>query len=271
VRSRARHVARLPLLAAVIVALFIPAASRERTALTRACLGGSRADRCEQLGDRIARGGVRALYPEEAGLYFALACEEGVARACRRAGAWASLYPDYEALETDVGCMLRDSGFACEEVAGALRLDRDGAPGAPDRRPLGRARMLRALELHLAGCASGDAESCLGASRVYDAGFGVPRSPDDARRMEAKACALGLASACEGRGDRLAGLEAVTFYRKACEAPRGSPHACLKLARACEAADMDPDAIEAAYRRACDERALDACAWLASRGAGPSL
>jgi hypothetical protein len=34
---------------------------------------------------------------------------------------------------------------------------------------------------------------------------------------------------------------------------------------------MDPAAIEAAYRRACDDRAVDACAWLASRAARPAL
>jgi TPR repeat protein len=257
--------ARLVSFAAIVLALAIPAVERERGALTDACVGRSNGESCERLGDKIERGALPALYPEEAGLYFALACEQGVARACLRASPWARRYPDYEALETDVGCMVRGNAFACEGVADALREDRDEGYDAPDLRAFGGTRMRRALDLYLAGCARDEAESCLGASRIYDAGYGVPASPPDARGKEARACALGLPSACERQGDHLAATDAVTPYRKACEAARGSPHACLKLARTYEVAGAEPSAVEAAYRRACGRLSLDACVWLSGR------
>jgi TPR repeat protein len=262
---------RLASAAALALAVLVPAVARDRDALGRACVEGSDGPSCARLGDLVERGRLRARYPEEAGIYLALACEQGAAGACPRAERWAGLYSDYEALETDVGCMLRGSAFACEEVADALRRDWRDAPPGTDLRPLARARMRRAMDLYLQGCAKDDAPSCLGASRVYDAAFGVPASPRDARATEAKACALGLAGACEMQGDHLQPRRAVSAYRRACDDLGGSPHACLKLARAYEASGAEPRTIEAAYRRACDDRALDACAWLSAHGVGPAL
>jgi hypothetical protein len=117
-------------LAAFVLALLAPAAAEPRVALTDACVRSLNSESCDRLGDMVERGHLAARYPEEAGLYFALACEGGLARSCRRAQAWATHYSDYETLEIDVGCMLRRNGFACEEVANALRDEREEGVGS---------------------------------------------------------------------------------------------------------------------------------------------
>jgi TPR repeat protein len=250
-----------------VFGFFVPAAAEPRVALTEACVRSLNSESCDRLGDMVERGHLAARYPEEAGLYFALACEGGLARSCRRAQAWATHYSDYETLEIDVGCMLRRNGFACEEVANALRDEREEGVGA-DTLPLARSRMRRALEVYLDGCAKDEALSCLGASRVYALGFGVPWNPREARAKEEKACALGLGAACEQEGDHRSGGDAIPPYRRACELLPSSPHACLKLARAYESERSQPALIESSYRRACELLSFDACLWVSQNVEG---
>lgn len=167
--------------------------------LREACLERSHAEACERLGDELERGEVAARFPEEPGLFLALACEKGRADACDRAQPWARRYADYELLDLDVGCSLRANGFACEELAEELRDEQEVGlfQVDPQLLRLGRARMRRALELDRDGCQRGDAAACLGASRVYRAGFGVPYDLRAARASAARACELGLGDGCE--------------------------------------------------------------------------
>jgi hypothetical protein len=249
--------------AAFLLALVGPSVAHSREKMEGACLEGAPAS-CDRLAERLERGDEARAFPEEPGLYFALACQGGVARACVRAQAWAAPYADYEAFETDAGCMLQGNGFACEEVANALREESE-EHGTSTALPIARARARRALALYQAGCDKGDAASCLGARRIFASGFGVPYSPRAARESEARACALGLEAGCEALGDDAAGEAAIDAYDRACRL--ASPHACLKLARALEARDAGapgPRTAEA-YRRACDLLAVDACAWIARR------
>ncbi len=261
-----RHLVAVAL-AAFLLALFGPVAAEPRTALADDCLRASNPDpeKCDRLGDLLERDKVPRHYPEEPGLYFALACEEGVARSCRRAEPWARRYSDYEALETDVGCMLKDNAFACEELSNALRREGDEAGDVAGRLGLARSRMKRALDLYLQACARDEAGGCLGASRVYWAGFGVPWNPREARAREERGCTLGLRAACEQQGDHRTAADAIPPYRKACDFGPPSPHACLKLARAYEGAEGSQTAIDASYRRACGLLSFDACLWVSQR------
>ncbi len=243
-------------------------ATAESMASRDACIQTSNAESCDQVGERLERGVLARRYPEEPGLYFALACEEGLSRSCGRAQAWAARYPGYEALEVDVGCMLRSSAFACEELANALREVRGSGPTVAEALSLARSRMQRALDLYLAACDRSDAESCLGASRIYAGGFGVSWNPREARAHGARACALGLGKACEEQGDHLALPDAIGPYRTACDLPPGSPHACLKLARAYEATGEQAPLIAASYRRACERLSFEACLWVSRSGDG---
>ncbi|MEO7733855.1 MAG: hypothetical protein ABIY55_23020, partial [Kofleriaceae bacterium] len=95
------------------------------------------------------------------------------------------------------------------------------------------------------------------ASRVYGAAFGVAWNLREAHAYEAQACTLGWSSACEQVAERSAGADAIAGYRQACEAR--SPHACLKLARAEQAARLPAPLVAASYRRACSLLAFDAC------------
>jgi TPR repeat protein len=167
--------------------------------LRAACLERSQAQACERLGEELERGDVAATLPEEPGLYLALACAGGRTGACERVQPWAQRYTDYELLELDVGCVLRNNAFACEELADELREEEEVRISDGDQQllRLGRARMRRALELHRSGCDRGDASACLGASRVYRSGVGVPFDPRAARASAARACALGLTDGCE--------------------------------------------------------------------------
>lgn len=196
------------------------------------------------------------------GLRMELACERGIAPACTAAQRWARDYPDYEVFELDAACMLRDDPFACEEAARDLRSEDDEGDGAASEEELlarARSRMARASRLYAERCARGDAESCLGRSRVLDDGFGVAWSPRDARAALERACVLGLARACEQAGDGARGADAVVFYRRACTLPARSPHACMKLARAEEALGAPAAEVDASYRTACDLRVVEAC------------
>src|SRR6185312_16381535 len=134
-----------------------------------------------------------------------------------------------------------------------------------------RSRARRALALYEKACERDDAAGCLGESRVYASGFGVPYRPRAMRASEPRACALGLEAGCEAQGDRAAGDAAIAAYDRACLLAPASPHACLELARALEARDVTragptlaPSSRTAeAYRRACELLAVDACAWVA--------
>src|SRR5580704_13131260 len=95
-------------------ALLWPSATQQRARLSKACLEQGEAGRCQELGERLESGKLGVRYPEEPGLYFAVACEGGAKSACARADVWAKRYDDYEMFETDVGCMLRNNAFACE-------------------------------------------------------------------------------------------------------------------------------------------------------------
>jgi TPR repeat protein len=261
---RATHLVAVAL-AAFVLALLVPARAEPRKRLSDECTQASNPESCRAVGDLLERDAAARRYPEEPGLYYALGCEEGDVRSCRSAQPWARRYSDYEALETDVGCMLKDNGFACEEVSNTLRRETDDEGQGAGVLVLARSRMRRALTLYLQACARGEAEGCLGASRVYWAGFGVPWSPREGRAKEEEACALGLRAACEQEGDHRTGAAAVPLYRKACDLAPPSPHACLKLARAYEAAGGDRAAVDASYRRACELLSFDACLWVSQR------
>jgi hypothetical protein len=261
--------------ASFLFALLGPSVAHSREKLVDACLAKGEPASCDRLAERLERGDEALRFPEEPGLYFALACQGGVARACARAQTWAEPYADYEAFETDAGCMLEGNGFACEEVANALREESEER-GTSAALPVARARARQALARYREGCDREDAASCLGASRIYASGFGVPYSPRAMRAGEAKACTLGLEAGCEAQGDHATGDGAIAAYERACHLAPASPHACLKLARALEASDASraragaPDATSPpspstveAYRHACDLLAVDACAWIA--------
>jgi TPR repeat protein len=251
--------------AGFVLGLLAPVAANERSGLDDACVRSGSPESCETLGALIERGELRRAYPEEAGLYFGLACEGGRSSACSRAQPWAKRYSDYEAFEVDVGCMLKHNAFACEELAGTLREEVEEGSAGADMVPVARARMRRALALYLDGCGRNDAESCLGASRVHSAGFGVAWNPRDASAEAARACALGLAAACELLGDDRTGSEAVASYRRASELAPGAPHAHLKLARAEEAAKVPPETVALDYRKACELLSFDACLWVSQK------
>jgi TPR repeat protein len=235
-----------------------------RAALSTACVDASDRDACTRFGGLLERGQVPALFPEEPGVYYALGCEEGSLESCLRAQPWAMRYSDYEALDSDVGCMLRKNAFACEELARNLRGD---TPNRSETVVLATSRLARALSLYLAGCTKGEAASCLGAARVHRSGLGDPPNLLAAEAEELKACALGLSLACEVAGDRRAASEAITLYRKACDLPPSLPHACLKLAQASEIIGAPPAAVLGSYRHACELLSADACHWLSRHAA----
>ncbi len=252
-------------LAGFALGFMAPAAPGEHATLDDACVRASNPGSCERLGDLLERGELRSRYPEEAGLYFALACEGGLRSACSRAQPWAKRYSDYEAFEIDVGCMLKHDAFACEELAQTLREEAEEGSAGADVIPLARARMRRALALYLDACRKDDSESCLGASRVHSSGFGVAWNPRGAAVEEAKACALGLSAACEQEGDHRTGAGAVALYRRACELAPGAPYPHLKLARAEEAEGAEPATIAEGYRTACELLSFDACLWVSRK------
>jgi len=204
-----------------------------------------------------ARDLAQPSYAEQPGHLEALACLRGADFTCEPAQEWAVAYGDYELFELDATCMFSGNPFACEELAGSLRGEAAETGGLL---PLARSRMTRALDLHLARCSTGDAESCFGASRIYAGAFGVPWNLRDARVYSGKACDLGLAAACEQEGDRAAGRDAVARYGRACELHPASPHTWLKLAYAQRAigADATPS-----LRHACEQLAFEACGELA--------
>jgi len=179
--------------------LLWPTARDSRTRLTDACLARQKAESCDKLGTLLVRGDLDPTYREEPGLYFGLACEDGLLPSCDKAQPWAKAYFDYEVFETDIGCMLRNNPFACEETANGLREEgEEGAP--PDAEEaalaLARSRVRRALGLYREACANNDADSCMGASRIYGGGFGVEWNQIAADRYASRACYLGLTTAC---------------------------------------------------------------------------
>jgi len=238
-----------------------------RATLSVACVDASDRDACTRFGAVLEQGTLPTLFAEEPGVYFALGCEEGSLEACTRAATWAKRYSDYEALESDVGCMLKNNAFACEELARNLR---DDASNRPQAVVLATSRLTRALSLYLAACAKGESESCLGAARVHRSGLGAPPDLLAAEGEELKACALGLGLACEVVGDRHPANEAVALYRKACDLPPSLPRACLKQARASEAVSAPSAVILATYEHACERLSADACRWVSEHVAAPN-
>lgn len=236
---------------------FVATSRRDRFGeLKAACASGDNARACEQLGALVEKA---PLYPEEPGLYLALACDGGDRDACPRAQAIGKTYGGYEMLGLDVDCMVHGSPSACEQLANGLRgagiVANEADPNIG--LPLARSRMKRALNLYLKGCTANEADACLGASRVYASGFGIEWNLRTAYTYEAKACELGLAEACERQADDTPGVDAVALYRKACTSH--SPHACLRLAQVEEASAQPQSVIDASYRRACELLAFDAC------------
>jgi hypothetical protein len=237
------------------------------SALESNCLTEGDAGACERIAESLENRERPLRFAEEPGLWFALACEGGLDRACTRAEPWSKRYPDYEVLEIDAGCMLRDNAFACEEVAHELHDDDEGETRAGDAAvALGAARLARALTLYRAACARDDAAACLGVSRALRASpsFGLAADASGAEHAEEKSCALGLGEGCEFAGDQRAPGDAVPFYRRACELHPVSPHACLKLARAEEVMGASAARIRADYATACKVLATTACDWLAT-------
>ncbi len=260
---RARQMAGLAILGFALAQLRPTGAARVATLRDACVTNGDRAS-CEELGDALERGIAAPRFPEEAGLAFSEACEAGLATACARAQPWAKSYGDYELFELDVGCMLHDNAFACEEVATSLAHDDDGDVAAAVTSDVGRriaARGAKALAMHADACAKGNGESCLGAARLHGDGAAVEWNPGEAARSAERACDLGLAVACEARGDASGGSVAIAAYRRACAHDPASPHAWAKLARASAAAGAPRDDVAAAYRRACALADEEACAW----------
>jgi TPR repeat protein len=251
----------LLMVAGFAAAVLRPTPADRFAEMQAACAADPTGEACEQVARWLADGDVARLDPEEPGLYFAMACEAGRAGACARAAPWAQPYGDYEVFELDVGCMIKRSAFACEEVATALHDEHDEVTeGGPRTRAIARSRMKRALDLYLVACTAGRADACMGASRGYASAFGVEWDLRQAAAYEAKACELGLPAACEQAADRSAGAAAIALYRRACDGPASRPHACLKLARAEQAARLPGSVVAASYRRACGMLAFDACA-----------
>jgi TPR repeat protein len=237
------------------------------SALESACLKANDAEACESIAEAFEQGARAPRFAEEAGLWFALGCEAGLPTACTRAAPWSKRYPDYEVLEIDAGCMLRDNAFACEEVARELQEDDEGDARKGDAVTVGQARLARAVARYRADCDRDDAAACLGVSRATRAmaSFGIAADVSVAERAEEKSCALGLGAGCELAGDARAPREAIPFYRRACELPPSAPHACLKLARGEEALGAPAARVIADYESACRLLAKDACDWLAAR------
>lgn len=134
---------------------------------------------CNRLAAALHDGHVRALVREEEGLARAASCTSGDERACEETQALARTYGDYEVLELDVGCILGENAFACEEVAEALARDDDGMEKGTLERILST-RSHRALALHERACKAGDARACMGIARVHAAGLGVAWNPKEA-------------------------------------------------------------------------------------------
>ncbi|MEO6776127.1 MAG: hypothetical protein ABI467_24420 [Kofleriaceae bacterium] len=244
---------RLWLLAALGFAIGVVVASRGSFERARAaCVATGK--RCAEVATRLEHHDARVLFPEEPGLYLALACEGGDREACARAQPWAQRYGDYEVFELDAGCMIAGNPFACEEVATALHGDSDDHVASAAIAAIVRSRMTRALKLYLARCGA-DAQACLGASRVYAAGYGVEWDLRAAERFAQRACALGSWEACELAGDRVTGAVAVALYRRACD--HHAPHACRKLARL-----ETGSAAMIADQRACEQLSFEGCAAL---------
>ena len=151
------------------LASLVAAGTSGREPLKEACVHGRDSQACAQLAALLEKDPTARRFDEEPGLYEQLACERGKSSECQHAAVWARRYDDYEDFESDVGCMLLDNAFACEEVAEALH---DEAPG-PDAVARATLRAKRALELYLDGCRRNDGSSCLGASRVYAKGYGL--------------------------------------------------------------------------------------------------
>jgi TPR repeat protein len=224
------------------------------------CIARDNARDCEQLGALLETRKIVPLYPEEPGLYLALACDGGRKDACTRAEVWSKTYGSYDGLELDVNCMVHRTASACEDVATLLRDDAEQASETDPKvaLPIARSRMRRALNLDLDGCRANQADACMGASRVYASGFGVEWNRRSAYTYEAKACELGLADACEHQADDTTGEAAIAPYQKACDRTH-SPHACLRLAEVEEASGKPQPVIDASYRHACELLAFDAC------------
>jgi len=246
--------------AATLLALALLARATDRAALDAACLTKNNGDACEQIGRAISKHEIAKRFPDEAELYFALACQNGATHACPDAQPLAKRYPDYEDLDVDVGCMLRDNGLACEEVANAIHEE-----GPPSDAPWAKSRNRRALGLDKAACDRKLAESCLGASRLLADGFGVKRDLHAAHDFEARACELNLALACQKQAERSKGADAIRLYEKACTIAPPSPHACFGLARALETNARSHAEVVESYQRACSLLAFDACQWLATK------
>jgi TPR repeat protein len=237
-----------------------------RARLSTACLDAADGAACTRFGAMLEKGELQPLFPEEPGVYFALGCQEGAADACARAQAWAKGYSDYEALDSDVGCMLKNNPFACEELARNLR---DDAPNDAEAVLRATSRLSRALSLYRVACANGEATSCLGAARIHRSSLGDPPDLRAAEAEELRACTLGLGLACEAAGDHAAAKDAIALYQRACDLPPSLPRACLKLAQANETSNAPPPAISASYRHACELLSANACRWLSEHAASP--
>jgi TPR repeat protein len=259
---------RVSHLAGVALGLaFLGCKADTRAGLSTACVNVYDGEACARFAALLERGKVRTLFPEEPGVYFALACQEGSLESCARAEPWVKVYSDYETLERDVGCMLKNDAFACEELARTLR---DDSPSNAEAVVLATSRLARALSLYLEACASGEAASCLGAARVHRSGLGAAADLLAAEAEELKACALGLGLACEIAGDHAAAKDASALYQRACDLPPSLPRACLKLARTSEMAAAPPATISTDYRQACERLSVDACRWMAQHAASPN-
>lgn len=232
----------------LLIAVLAVAASPRDAALRRACIEAGRVDACRALAHRAPA------FPEAPGLYLSLACDHGDARACEEARPWGERYPDYEALELDAACMFHDSGAACEELATELRQE-----GGPRGQALGRRRMRHALALDRAACARGEGKACGAAARVLESGFGVRPLPGEALTFRLRGCSLGHGGTCEEAAAESHGAQALRLFERACSLPPGSPHACLRFARASEAAKLNAAVVDARYRDACERLSLDAC------------
>ena len=193
-RERDRARARDPLTTPDLPADVEPAVRDAVMADFGDCLSLARPDGCADLGVRFERGtdGLVAS-PEKAVSLYRRGCDQRSGDACNNLGVaygrgvGLAADPVLARRWLEVACTL-DAGRGCGNLAMLLTAGEGG-----DR------NLSRSLQVLTRGCTLDDGASCamLGA-RLADGTHGAERDLEQARRLIAKACRLGHATACDG-------------------------------------------------------------------------